>query len=182
MHWSIDVDDDNRLELLDDDHVEELFRLIDDGRADLDPWLPWVRGTARPEDTRQFIDRARHQWADGEGLQSGIVSGGALAGSVGLNVAGNAGDLQCWLHPDFRGEGIATRSCRTIIRYGFSQYDIQRCLLRVATDNERGRAMAERLGFSRDATLRRARVHPDGAVDVDIYSLLRSEWRTDGGG
>lgn len=181
MHWSIDVDDDTRLELLDDDHAEELFRLIDDGRAALDPWLPWVRGTTRPEDTRQFIDRARHQWADGEGVQSGIVSGGALAGSVGLSVAGNAGDLQCWLHPDFRGDGVATRSCRTAIRYGVARFDIRRYLLRVATGNEPGLALAKRLGFSLDATLRRARAHPDGAMDVDVYSLLRSDWHTHGG-
>jgi ribosomal-protein-serine acetyltransferase len=63
MHWSIDIDDDIKLELLDDGHAEELFRLIADGRATLDPWLPWVRGTTRPEDTSRFIERARSRWA-----------------------------------------------------------------------------------------------------------------------
>jgi len=176
MHWSIDVDDDIKLELLDDGHAEELFRLIADGRATLDPWLPWVRGTTRPEDTSRFIERARSRWAEGNGVHAGVVVDGDLAGSVGLNIAGGAGDLQCWLHPEFRGAGVATGSCRTMIAHGFSGFDLRRCLLRIATANDRALALAERLELNRDATLRRARAHPDGALDIHVYSLLRSEW------
>jgi len=175
MFFSLDVDDGTELQLLEEDHAEQLFRLVADARTHLEPWLPWVRETTRPEHLRTFVERTRERWGDGTGVHCAIIRRNELCGATGANVVGDTADLTYWLHPEFEGNGIATRSVRDLVDYAFEHHEIHRCTARVAPENVRGRALPERLGFTHEATLRGARPHPDGSRDLEVWALLRSE-------
>jgi ribosomal-protein-serine acetyltransferase len=49
------VDDEVYLRLHEERNAEQLFRLVDENRAYLRAWLPWVDSNTSPEDTRSFI-------------------------------------------------------------------------------------------------------------------------------
>jgi len=176
MFFSLTVDEETELQLLEEDHAEALFRLVDDCREHLDPWLPWVRSNTRLEDSEQFIRRARSNWGSERAVQTGIAWRGELCGTLSIRFDGSSGDIGYWLHPEYEGNGIVTRSCRTLVDYSFAHYPMRRCLVRVAPENERSRAVPQRLGFVHEGTLREAGSHPDGPTDLEVHALLRSEW------
>jgi len=48
--------------------------------------------------------------------------------------------------------------------------------LQAVIDNERSRAVAERLDFTQEGILRECTNFPDGRRDLVIYSMLAREW------
>lgn len=176
MFFSLTVDDDIELQLLEEDHAEALFRIVDDCRDHLDPWLPWVRSNTQVEDSKKFIQRAKSNWGAGRAVQTAIAWRGELCGTIGIEFDGRTGEIGYWLHPDYEGRGIATRSSRALTDYAFSHYKLHRCVIRAAPENEKSWAVPERLGFTHEGTLREAGPHPDGIFDLKVYALLRGEW------
>ena len=60
---------------------------------------------------------------------------------------------------------------------GSSSAISHRIEIQAAADNRRSRAVAERLGFTFEASMRDGHRHPDGTyVDQVVYGLLEHEW------
>ena len=54
-HFRLIVDDHSELELLNQDHAEELFELIEANREFLKQWLPWLDNNRYLQNTIDFI-------------------------------------------------------------------------------------------------------------------------------
>ncbi len=176
MFFSLTVDDEIDLQLVEQDHAEALFRLVDESREHLDPWLPWVRHNTQVDDSRRFAKRARSNWGAGRAVQTAIAYRGELCGTLGIHFDDPDGEIGYWLHEAYQGHGIVTRSCRTLVDYAFQHYSLRRAVVRAAPANDKSWAIPERLGFTLEGTARKAGDHPDGPVDLRVYSLLREEW------
>jgi ribosomal-protein-serine acetyltransferase len=61
--------------------------------------------------------------------------------------------------------------CRAVIENAFTDLQLNRVIVAVATDNRRAQKIPERLGFSKISTLRKAEWLYDHYVDHFIYSL-----------
>ena len=79
-----------------------------------------------------------------------------------------------WLLPAGRGRGIATRAVRTLADHVHS-HGILRLEAVVRPENERSIRVLERLGFTREGTLRQLLRYRGGRADAYIYSLLAGE-------
>ena len=82
------------------------------------------------------------------------------------------------IHEDHRGLGLTGEAIRGVLAGAFAEYP---GLMRIAANTDaRNRSsirLLEKLGFSREATLRLGGVTARGElVDGAIYALLRSEW------
>jgi ribosomal-protein-serine acetyltransferase len=171
------------LRLLEQRHSEELFGLVGKNRGRLSRWFQWAGETKAVEDTRKFIEGSLEKRADGRGYQAGIWAGGRLAGVVGyarLDRTGNWGEIGYWLDGDFEGHGIMTRACRAVLDDAFTRRGLKSVQVRVADGNGRSQRLAERLGFRKEAVIRKAERLPGGHADVLVYGMLASEWA--GGG
>lgn len=176
------VDDEIELRLHERWHAEELFQLVDDNREHLAPWFPWVESTREVSDTREFIDDARELWNDSEAIMTSIWFCGEMAGTLGLeglNWDVDCGEIGYWLGKSFEGNGIVTRSCRSIIGYAFEVMELNRIVIRSMPSNERSIAVAKRLGFEYEGTLREVAKVDDELRDLEVYSMLRREWNAD---
>jgi ribosomal-protein-serine acetyltransferase len=157
--------------------AEEIFAEADQNRARLREWLPWVDRTSSPDDVRAFIQKC--EASEGKERSFGIYVDGALAGSIGLTLdEDNAGEIGYWITEAFEGRGLVTAAARELLRFGFRDKGLRRIQLTAAVENERSRAVADRLGMTQEGVLRKAgRIREDWYLDLVMYSILREEWQ-----
>ncbi|HYW13968.1 MAG TPA: GNAT family protein [Longimicrobium sp.] len=171
--------DELRLELLQPHHAESLFRAVDENRAHLRQWLPWVDGTRSPDDSLAFIRRTQKQFGANEGFQTVLMVRGEVAGMIGhtgIRWERRATGLGYWLAEKHEGRGFMTRACRAYVDHAFGELGLNRVEIRAATGNGRSRAIPERLGFTLEGVPRDAEWLYDGFVDHAVYGLLAREW------
>ena len=172
--------DELRLELLQPHHAEPLFRAVDENRAHLRQWLPWVDETRAPDDIRAFIRRTQQQFGANEGFQTALLVGGEVAGMIGHNGVRwerRAAALGYWIAQRHQGRGFMTLACRAYVDHAFGEMELNRVEIRAAAGNGRSRAIPERLGFTLEGVLRDAEWLYDRFVDHAVYGLLAREWR-----
>ncbi|MGZ5299274.1 MAG: GNAT family N-acetyltransferase [Actinomycetota bacterium] len=159
------------------DDAEVVYRAIDENRDRLRPFMPWEKMTYSPDDVRAFIERSLASPTDEDA--NGIWVAEEFAGSVGLRVDAemNAGEIGYWIVRAFEGQGLVTDACRLFIDHAFRERKLHRIEIHAAADNRRSRAVAERLGFTHEATTRDGHRKPDETyVDQVVYGLLEHEW------
>lgn len=167
------------LKILEAHDTEALFNLVNRSRNSLREWLPWVDATEQPSDTRAFIKRGLLQFADGNGFQCGIWYEGTLVGVIGLheiNHMHRKTSLGYYLDKQFEGHGIMTQAVEALIKYCFEELDLNRIEISAAVNNEKSRAIPERLGFTREGMLRDNELLNGIYSSSYIYSLLKSEY------
>jgi ribosomal-protein-serine acetyltransferase len=173
-----DVSDSVQLTLLKESDAPELFALTDANRARLREWLPWVDGVQVEADTLNFIQHTQMGQLRGSELAYAIRHQGVLAGAITLFLSSRnrCGTLGYWLGEEHEGQGLVTRSCVTLLSHLFLDLEYHRAELRTAPGNTPSRAIAQRLGFRIDGTLREVEWMYDHFKDNVVYSLLRREW------
>src|SRR5690606_30630392 len=143
-------------------------------RAHLAPWMPFADQAF--EATRGFVRRARSALAEPGVLMTAIVERDRIVGSIGTDGLGHDGHstgLGYWLAADATGRGLATRAARAYVDHCFGPWALERVSIRVATGNARSRAVAERLGFTHEGTLRHQERVAGAWQDIAVYGLLR---------
>lgn len=165
-----------------DDDVPNIVAACRDAEIQRFTRVPSPYGDA---DAMRFISGCRTATEDGSAL--GLVvrdAEGRLLGSCGLvsiDWRDGRATLGYWVAPWARRQGVATRAGRAVCRWAFSEAGLQRVELETIASNEGSRAVAARLGFVREGTLRAAAASRDpGApsrLDVDVWGLLPGELR-----
>jgi ribosomal-protein-alanine N-acetyltransferase len=76
-----------------------------------------------------------------------------------------------------RGKGIMTAVLRLFCSYLFADRNLHRLQLTVVVGNEASRRVAEKVGFRSEGILRGAAFLRGGHQDLEVFSLLRPEWK-----
>lgn len=90
-------------------------------------------------------------------------------------------EIGYWVAPWARGQGVATRAARALCDWVLSQTVIERIHLEAAVGNPASNAVAHRLGFTHEGTLRGAAVlratetAEEERADMHVWGLLRGE-------
>jgi ribosomal-protein-serine acetyltransferase len=165
------------LRMLEERHAEQAFALIAENRerhAELDKNLS----------LDDVINKIRHDlalFADNKGLGVGIWYQGILAGTVRyheIDWPNRSTELGYWVGVAFEGRGLITKTCRVLIDYAFRELGLNRIVISCALENQKSRAIPERLGFTQEGILRQSEWLQDHFTDMAVYGLLASEWRT----
>jgi RimJ/RimL family protein N-acetyltransferase len=134
-------------------------------RDEMAEWLalggtyPWERGNAVG---LMMLDRA----------------GGRMVGSVSVFHADwwvRSAEIGYHVRSDARGRGYATEALAAVARWVLTEGGMQRAWLSINTGNAASARVAQKAGFRREGTLRRAARGDDGLHDVVVYSLLDDE-------
>ena len=80
------------------------------------------------------------------------------------------GDKSVW------DKGYGTEAVRLLVRHGFETLNLHRIYLRVYSTNPRGKRAYEKAGFVLEGTMREAVYRRGSYADVNIMSVLRSDW------
>ena len=103
---------------------------------------------------------------------------GKIVGSIGLFHADwevRSAEIGYGVRRDERGKGYASEALRAVARWALTDGGIQRAWLTANTDNAASVRVAEKAGFRREGTLRRAGLEDDGLHDLAVFSLLDDE-------
>ena len=178
----LEIDRGTYLRLLNVNDADRIFQLVEQNRAYLSEWLPWVDGTQSVDDTNAFLDMVEGQHASAKGLHCGIIFQEQLVGLIGLrfNAEAYVTNIGYWLSAHASGQGVMTRAVQTLCRHAFEELTVERIEIRAATGNLRSWGIPERLGFTREGTLRRCERVSDRLLDHYMYSLIRTDdvdWR-----
>jgi RimJ/RimL family protein N-acetyltransferase len=105
-----------------------------------------------------------------------IVGSGSdvLLGSIDVRV-GETGSIGYWVHPEDRGEGVATRALLLLSRWAVQTGGVQRLELTTHPENEASRRVAEKAGFVREGVLRSHIAFREGRRDSVMFSLLPAD-------
>ncbi|HEV7586105.1 MAG TPA: GNAT family protein [Solirubrobacteraceae bacterium] len=169
----------HELRPLEESDADELHALIDANRARLVRWMVWAEGHTF-ERTLAFIRDAQRQLTEDNGFQAAIVSEGTIvgvAGFHGIDWPNRATTIGYWLGAGEEGRGTMTHAVRALVDHAFEQWELNRVEIRIDVENHRSRAVAERLGFVHEGTLREALRLADGFHDDAVYAMLVRDWR-----
>jgi RimJ/RimL family protein N-acetyltransferase len=109
---------------------------------------------------------------------------GEPVASVGLHrikdlgaAYGGVAEIGYWTAPGARGRGYMTEAVREVCHWGFEELGLARIEWIAIAGNEGSWRVVQKLGFTREGTLRDWLVHRGVRHDAWIGSLLRSEVR-----
>lgn len=169
--------------LLNDAMVESL--------ESLKPWMPWAQKLPTPEESELTCRQIAARFAQRTDLtlymfeRAADGGFGRLVGGTGLhrmdwNV--RRFEIGYWCRPSMQGRGLVTEAVETLARFAFDTLQARRVELRMASNNARSRALAERCGFTFEGVLRQDSLDVDGRPrDTLVYSRVRGVEEPDAG-
>jgi len=175
----IDIESGLRLEILQAQHINELFQLVVNNRKHLQQWMPWVDSTKSKADVSNFVQMTFDQFSKNLGPNRGIFYHDILCGVAGykpIDPINKIGQVGYWLSEQYQGLGLMTKSAAMIVKEGFEILALNRIEIYCAVDNVRSQNVAKRLGFKHEATLREHERLHNRFVDVTLFSLLKREY------
>jgi RimJ/RimL family protein N-acetyltransferase len=150
--------------------------------AHLGPWMPWARG--EPTDLEGAIALTRH-WRGAFDLGQDFVYGvfspdeREVWGGSGLHTRAGEGarEIGYWIHAGQINRGLATELAGALTQVAFAVDGLRRVEIHCDPKNVRSAAVARKLGYVHEGTLRaRAPVGEGGYRDSMIWTLLEDEY------
>lgn len=178
--FTYEIDDKIKLKMLDLRDSEQLFDLTIGSKDTLREWLPFIDFTKTVADTENFIKSTMKQFSENNGIQAGIWYEGNLAGVIGFHKIdwnNKSTSIGYWLGDDFVGKGLMTKSLKAFVDYALIDLGLNRVEIRAAVENNKSRAIPERLGFTHEGTIRQSEWLYDHYVDHEVYGMLASDWK-----
>ena len=164
--------------------ADALFAAVAESRQHIWPWMPWGDQHQTVDDSRDFILRTQAKWLLREDMTVGFfeASSERYLGGSGLHPRGwdvPAFEIGYWIRASAEGHGYVAETVRLLTDFAFESLGAQRVMIRCDARNTRSAAVAERLGFVREARLRNeVRTHTDSALrDTLVFSLIPSDPR-----
>jgi RimJ/RimL family protein N-acetyltransferase len=155
---------------------------IDQSLDQLQRFLPWARNEPTTVAQKaQLLRQFRGQFDLGQDYAYGAfdLRESVLLGSSGLHtrVGQGAREIGYWVRSDHTGAGLATEMVAALTRVGFEIERLQRIEIHCAPDNPRSAAVARKLGYVHEATLRQRQPVGDGRLrDTMIWTLFSTDY------
>lgn len=168
------------LKLLELEHADELFALVDRNREYLRKHLPWLDMNRTVEDLKRYISMTLEQRKDSQNLVTGIWFQGAMAGIIShhpIDWKNQRASLGYWISEDLQGKGLITDACRAYLAHAFEILKLHRVEIHCGTTNEKSQAVPKRLGMKHEGTLREAENLYGRYVSHHLYAMLATEFK-----
>lgn len=149
--------------------AEALFAAVNASREHLDRWLQFARRLQTLEDTRNYIAQGSARWLLREAFSLGIwlAASGEFLGDTRLLPTDwdiPAFEIGYWLAANAEGHGYMAEAVGLVVEAASTVFGARRVTIRCDAQNERSAAVARRLGFTEEGSLRNTLDVPDGVL------------------
>lgn len=133
------------------------------------------------EDTKEQMDWYDSLIKNETGIWWGIYdkNSGQFFGAGGFNSLDKKhkkAEIGFWLLKDFWGKGIMKEVMPRLFKEGFSKLNLNRIEGYVVSENIKCKNALEKINFTFEGTIRESEYKNGNMINVDIYSILKSEW------
>lgn len=177
---TISIDDHLELKEIQLSDAPDIFQTINNERASLRTWLPFVDFTLELEDSERFIESIISVPEENREFVFVIREDKQFAGMVGFrgtDLFNRKTEIGYWLDPKFQKRGIMIRSVLELIKFAFLDLNMNRIQIRCAVENFPSRAIPEKLGFMFEGIERSGEFLANQEfTDLAVYSMLKSEF------
>jgi len=106
-------------------------------------------------------------------------SDGRLCGGIGLHPEAqhSHAELGYWIALPYWGNGYATEAAKAVVRYGFEQIKLNRIFAHHFKHNPASGKVLRKIGMKYEGCMRQHVRKWDEFVDLELYSILREEWK-----
>ncbi len=144
-------------------------------------WMPWAKESLSLQEQLKYIRGSRSRFDAGESFAFGIFNPDETEvwGGCGLHFRQGAGVLEIgyWIHMAQINKGYATELSAALTRVAFTVENAHRVEIRCAPANVRSARVPEKLGFTREGTLRQAYMGVNNTPrDVVVWGMLAAEF------
>ncbi|MFK3958576.1 GNAT family N-acetyltransferase [Guptibacillus hwajinpoensis] len=146
---------------------------------ELRPWLGFARETPTPKDTEINTREAHIKFLKRESLRFLVFlkETNEFVGSTGFhNIEWDVPKLEIgyWVATKQSGHGYMTEAVQKLTEYAHQDLKCRRVEIRCDRENERSRAIPERLGYDFEGTLKNEDLSIDGTqiTDTCIYASI----------
>lgn len=160
--------------------AETLFDVIQKNDTHLRKWLGWIDDDKSVADVEKYIEDSVKRLELQEGIDFSIWENDQIIGGVAvypLELAHKKTSLMYWLTQEAQGKGIMTSAVKIVIDYLFNELKLNRIEISCAVENTKSSALPKKLGFTFEGISRQGNWLYDHFVDLEVYSLLRGEWK-----
>lgn len=167
---------DVRLRALTEADADVLAAMVEENLDRLSEFLAWPATARTPEGALSMITPYLEQ-LDGRRLLAGIWADGQLVGGIAVfrhdPAAANI-ELGCWVSAAAEGRGVVRAACVEALRLVRS-WGVQRVQWNCDPANSRSIALALRLGFTYEGTLRSSYPVAGRRTDTAVYAMVEDE-------
>lgn len=164
-------------------HHQAFFRAVDDARAVLEPWLPWVPLNDTADASLRYTNACERDWDKGAAVrffvrvrnQPGVAGVVSLENCVQTH---QSCELGYWLHPHFHRQGLMTEAASRVLEFAFQEMGAHRVRAAAAFENLASQRVIERLHFTREGVARDAEFVNGRWISHLVYSRLSSDRAT----
>ncbi|TDD27865.1 N-acetyltransferase [Actinomadura sp. KC06] len=150
-------------------------------RGDIDRYIPWARQVVDEATAREFLQAYALKQAKDQGRIYGIWLDGVLQGGTvfrTFDAAMGVCEAGVWLAVEARGRGLITTAVRHMIDWAFATRGMHRVEWLCDPRNTASAAVAERLGMTCEGVLRQGFVLDGDRRDVQVWSILADDHRS----
>lgn len=176
----IKISDELCLRPLEPGDEKHIFAALDSDRDYFGEWLPFVEFTKSESDSLDFVKsllsmpEAFREPVFTIWFRSGFAG---LAGFKETDFLNRKSEIGYWLCREFQGRGIMTDSVRALVKFGFSEFGLNRIMIKCAPGNIKSNNIPKRLGFSLEGVERDSEFVKDGVFrDANVWSVLKREF------
>ena len=158
----------------------ELFNLVDENRAYLREWLPWLDDVNSVDDEVAMIRSLSEPNPDDFRFYL-IRQSGEIMGVISMNWVdyhNRSFGLGYWVSQSSAGRGIITKACSRLIDHCFDDLKLHRSVIEAAVENYPSRAIAERLGMRLEGISKDREWLYDHFTDSSLYAITAPEWKS----
>ena len=161
-----------------------LKEALDASVEHLKPWMPWAHDEPSPVEAiaaRLRTFRGRFDLDEEYVYGAFDPDGRTVVGGAGLHPRSGPGSLEIgyWIRPERLRRGLATGASAALTQVAFRVCGVERVEIHVDPENVASLGVPEKLGFRREATLRRRLESAPASAprrDVVVFALFDDEY------
>ena len=134
------------------------------------------------DDAQWFIERFNDSLKNKRAIRWGIYDKkhNRLIGTCGFhsfNELASRAEMGYELHEDYWRKGIMNEALNAIIKWGFNIFELNRIEALIYPSNLASEMLILKCGFTKEGLLRQYAFFREVYQDLNIFSLLKQEWR-----